>query len=56
MGADPTPDCRTEGKRVIASDRLDTNTPQILGMRRATAISQAMAGVQKIRAGTVEIE
>ena len=51
MGADLTPDWR-----VIAGDRLDTNTPQILGMPRATTISQAMAGVQKIWASTVEIE
>ncbi|MDP6700057.1 MAG: cupin domain-containing protein, partial [Candidatus Latescibacteria bacterium] len=56
MGADPTSDWRVHGVKVIPGDRLDTNTLQTPGMQRAAAINQAMAGAQKIWAGTVEIE
>ena len=56
MSEDSTPDWRTEGVRVIPGDQLDTNTLQTPGMQRAAAINQAMAGAQKIWAGTVEIE
>ena len=56
MSEDSTPDWRAEGVRGIPGDQLDTNTLQTPGMQRAAAINQAMAGAQKIWAGTVEIE
>ena len=56
MGEDPTGDWRSEGVRVIPGDQLDANTPQTPGMQRSAAINQAMAGAQKIWAGTVDIE
>ncbi len=56
MSEDHTPDWRTQGVRVVPGDQLDTNTPQTLGMLRATAINQDMVGAQKIWAGTVAIE
>ena len=56
MSEDSTLNWRTEGVRVIPGDQLDTNTLQTPGMQRAAAINQAMAGAQKIWAGTVEIE
>jgi uncharacterized RmlC-like cupin family protein len=45
---------RTEGVKVIKSDRLDSNTPQTPGMLRAAAVNSAR-GAQKIWAGTVII-
>jgi uncharacterized RmlC-like cupin family protein len=48
------PDWRTEGVKVIKSDRLDSNTPQTPGMLRAAAVNAAR-GAQKIWAGTVII-
>ena len=47
-------DWRTEGVKVIKSDRLDRNTPQTPGMLRAAAVNAAR-GSQKIWAGTVSI-
>ena len=38
------PDWRTEGVRVIKSDRLDTNTAQTPGMLRAAAIDFRRVG------------
>jgi uncharacterized RmlC-like cupin family protein len=49
------PDWRTEGVRVIKSDRLDSNTAQTPGMLRAAAINSARVGSQKLWAGTVLI-
>jgi uncharacterized RmlC-like cupin family protein len=49
------PDWRTEGVRVIRSDRLDTNTPQTPGMLRAAAVNFSRVGSQKLWAGTVII-
>ena len=46
---------RNNGIRIVRGDQLDTNTPQTPGMNRAVAINQAMAGAQKIWAGTVDI-
>lgn len=46
---------RTHGVKIIPSNRLDTNTPQTPGMTRAAAINQAMAGANKLWAGTVSI-
>lgn len=56
MSENQHPDWRTQGVRVIPGDKLDTDTPQTPGMQRAAAINQAMAGAQKIWAGTVVIE
>src|ERR1700693_5338334 len=47
-------DWRTDGVKVIKSDRLDSNTPQTPGMLRAAAVNSAR-GSQKIWAGTVII-
>jgi uncharacterized RmlC-like cupin family protein len=49
------PDWRSEGVRVIRSDRLDTNTPQTPGMLRAAAIDFKRVGSKKLWAGTVLI-
>ena len=46
---------RTHGVKIIPANRLDTNTPQTPGMTRAAAINQAMAGANKLWAGTVSI-
>ena len=48
-------DWRAYGVRIIPGDRLDTNTPQTPGMTRAAAINRAMAGANKLWAGTVNI-
>jgi uncharacterized RmlC-like cupin family protein len=48
-------DWRTEGVRVIASDRLDTDTAQTPGMLRAAAIDFRRVGSKKLWAGTVLI-
>jgi uncharacterized RmlC-like cupin family protein len=47
---------RTEGVRVIKSDRLDGNTAQTPGMLRAAAVNFARVGSQKLWAGTVIIQ
>ena len=49
------PDWRSEGVRVIKSDRLDTNTAQTPGMLRAAAIDFRRVGSKKLWAGTVLI-
>ena len=43
------------GVRVIKAGDKDTNTPQTPGMNRAAAINHAMAGANKLWAGTVNI-
>ena len=48
-------DWRTHGVKIIPSNRLDTNTPQTPGMTRAAAINRAMAGANKLWAGTLNI-
>jgi uncharacterized RmlC-like cupin family protein len=48
-------DWRTDGVRVIKSDRLDSNTAQTPGMMRAAAVNFARVGSQKLWAGTVLI-
>ena len=48
-------DWRSDGVKIIPADRLDTNTPQTPGMTRAAAINRAMAGANKLWAGTVNI-
>src|SRR6202795_331110 len=52
----PIIDWRTQGVRVIKSDRLDSNTPQTPGMLRAAAVNFARVGSQKLWAGTVIIQ
>ena len=46
---------RTNGVHVIKSGDKDTNTPQTPGMNRAAAVTHAMAGANKLWAGTVDI-
>ena len=48
-------DWRSNGVKIIPSDRLDSNTPQTPGMTRAAAINRAMAGANKLWAGSVTI-
>ena len=46
---------RTEGVKIVPSDKFDTNTPQTPGMTRAAAITHARTGASKLWAGSVEI-
>ncbi|HEX2930329.1 MAG TPA: cupin domain-containing protein, partial [Candidatus Binatia bacterium] len=55
MENDMSKDWRSEGVKIIPGNRLDTNTPQTPGMTRAAAINRAMAGANKLWAGTVNI-
>ena len=48
-------DWRSDGVKIVPGDRLDTNTPQTPGMTRAAAINRAMAGANKLWAGTANI-
>src|SRR5437016_14601959 len=48
-------DWRSNGVKIIPSDRLDSNTSQTPGMTRAEAINRAMAGANKLWAGSVTI-
>jgi uncharacterized RmlC-like cupin family protein len=48
-------DWRHHGVKIIFSGKLDLNTPQTPGMTRAAAINRAMAGANKLWAGTVNI-
>ncbi|MDE2582138.1 MAG: cupin domain-containing protein [Rhodospirillales bacterium] len=48
-------DWKENGVKVIPGNSLDTNTAQTPGMNRASAISYARVGAQKIWAGTVHI-
>jgi uncharacterized RmlC-like cupin family protein len=48
-------DWQTNGIRVVKKADKDTNTPQTPGMNRAAAITHAMAGANKLWAGTVDI-
>jgi uncharacterized RmlC-like cupin family protein len=50
------PNWRDNGVRIVHSDQLDLNTPQTPGMTRAAAINRAMAGANKLWAGTVRVE
>jgi uncharacterized RmlC-like cupin family protein len=46
---------RDDGIRIVHGEQLDSNTPQTPGMSRAAAINRAMAGAQKLWAGTVSV-
>lgn len=48
-------DWRNYGVKIVSSHQLDLNTPQTPGMTRAAAINRAMAGANKLWAGTVHI-
>jgi uncharacterized RmlC-like cupin family protein len=48
-------DWRNHGVKIISSKQFDFNTPQTPGMTRAAAINRAMAGANKLWAGTVNI-
>ena len=48
-------DWRHHGVKIVSSGKLDLNTPQTPGMTRAAAINRAMAGANKLWAGTVNI-
>ena len=48
-------DWRHHGVRIVRADQLDPNTPQTPGMTRAAAITRALAGAQRLWAGTVSI-
>jgi uncharacterized RmlC-like cupin family protein len=47
---------RDHGVRVVHYNQFDLNTPQTPGMTRAAAINRAMAGANKLWAGTVKVE
>src|ERR1700722_12263961 len=49
-------DWKTNGIRVVHSNELDLNTAQTPGMTRAAAITHAVAGANKLWAGTVVVE
>ena len=51
-----TTNWRDKGVRIVHGDQLDLNTPQTPGMTRAAAINRAMAGANRLWAGTVMIE
>jgi uncharacterized RmlC-like cupin family protein len=53
--ADDKPKWRDKGVRIVHGNQLDPNTPQTPGMTRAAAINRAMAGANKLWAGSVEI-
>lgn len=46
---------RKDGVRIVRPEEFDTHTPQTPGMSRAAAINRAMAGTNKLWAGTVTI-
>jgi uncharacterized RmlC-like cupin family protein len=53
---DPKPDWKNQGVRIVKAGQLDTKTPQTPGMTRAAAINRAMAGAEKLWAGTVTVQ
>jgi uncharacterized RmlC-like cupin family protein len=55
MSAQPEPDWKQHGVRIVRANELDSNTPQTSGMTRAAAITHARAGASKLWAGTVLI-
>jgi uncharacterized RmlC-like cupin family protein len=53
---DSKPNWRDHGVRIVHRDELDLNTPQTAGMTRAAAINRALAGAQRLWAGTVSVQ
>jgi len=43
------------GVRIVRGDQLDSHTPQTPGMTRAAAINRAIAGANRLWAGTVSV-
>jgi uncharacterized RmlC-like cupin family protein len=54
--AQTKPNWRDNGVQIVHSNQFDLNTPQTPGMTRAAAINRAMAGANKLWAGTVKVE
>ena len=52
---DTEQDWKLRGVRVVHAGQFDANTPQTPGMNRAAAINHAIAGANKLWAGTVSI-
>src|SRR5689334_7491876 len=50
-----TTEWRHHGVRIVSSSKLDPNTPQTPGMTRGAAINRAIAGANKLWAGSVNI-
>ncbi|HEY1268309.1 MAG TPA: cupin domain-containing protein [Candidatus Binatia bacterium] len=48
-------DWRNHGVRIVRANEFDSKTPQTPGMTRAAAINRAIAGANKLWAGSVEI-
>ena len=48
-------DWRISGVRIVYAGKLDENTAQTPGMNRAAAINRAIAGADRLWAGTVSI-
>ncbi|HKA32408.1 MAG TPA: cupin domain-containing protein [Candidatus Binatia bacterium] len=48
-------DWRNHGVRIVRANEFDSNTPQTPGMTRAAAINRAIAGANKLWAGSVNI-
>lgn len=46
---------RDHGVRIVSAERFDPNTPQTPGMTRAAAVNRALAGANKLWAGTAHI-
>ena len=55
MSAASVSQWRDCGVRIVHGDQLDSNTPQTPGMTRAAAINRAMAGANRLWAGTVSV-
>ncbi len=49
-------DWKSDGVRIVKAGEMDSNTPQTPGMFRSAAITHAVAGAEKLWAGTVNIE
>src|SRR5437867_3164497 len=56
MVPNPQPHWREHGVRIVRHDQLDPNTPQTPGMTRAAAVTRALAGAERLWAGTVSIQ
>lgn len=49
-------DWREHGVRIVRRHQLDSNTAQTPGMTRAAAINRALAGAERLWAGTASIQ
>src|ERR1700687_4727981 len=56
MEPDAKSDWRDHGVRIVRHDHLDPNTQQTPGMTRAAAINRALAGAERLWAGTVSVQ